>query len=167
MIQQACELIRNRLNAFLGSVDPGSDGWVVLANLIDHEGKPFPGAENKLVMFLGNVEYETSMGMPGRSAQLHGTTYANVAAPRLINVWMMFFANFYNQRYPRRPGHALAHDQLLPAVPAVHARLGSGARLAARAADGGDGEPRLHAVELRDEHDRRRSTCRWSATRCG
>ena len=94
MIQQACELIRNRLNAFLGSVDPGSDGWVVLANLIDHEGKPFPGAENKLVMFLGNVEYETSMSMPGRSAQLHGTTYTSVAAPRLINVWLMFFANF-------------------------------------------------------------------------
>src|SRR5215204_2468597 len=100
MIQQACELIRNRLNAFLGSVDPGSDGWVVLANLIDHEGKPFPGAENKLVMFLGNVEYETSMSTLGRSAQLHGTTYTSVAAPRLINVWMMFFANFYNQRYP-------------------------------------------------------------------
>jgi hypothetical protein len=100
MIQQACELIRNRLNAFLGSVDPGSDGWVVLANLIDHEGKPFPGAENKLVMFLGNVEYETSMGLAGRTSQLNGSTYATSAAPRLINVWLMFFANFYNQRYP-------------------------------------------------------------------
>jgi hypothetical protein len=99
MIQQAFELIRNRLNAFLGSVDPGSDGWVVLANLVDHEGKPFPGADNKIVMFLGNVEYESSMSLPGRTAQLNGTTYTSVAAPRLINVWMMFFANFYNQRY--------------------------------------------------------------------
>ena len=98
MIQQAFELIRNRLNAFLGSVDPGSDGWVVLANLVDHEGKPFPGADNKIVMFLGNVEYE-SMSMPARTAQLNGTMYTSTAAPRLINVWMMFFANFYNQRY--------------------------------------------------------------------
>ena len=98
MIQQAFELIRNRLNAFLGSVDPGSDGWVVLANLVDHEGKPFPGADNKIVMFLGNVEYE-SMSMPARTSQLSGTTYTSVAAPRLINVWMLFFANFYNQRY--------------------------------------------------------------------
>lgn len=98
MIQQAFELIRNRLNAFLGSVDPGSDGWVVLANLVDHEGKPFPGADNKIVMFLGNVEYE-STSLPARTAQLSGTTYASMAAPRLINVWMMFFANFYNQRY--------------------------------------------------------------------
>jgi hypothetical protein len=99
MIQQACELIRNRLNAFLGSVDPGSDGWVVLANLLDHEGKPFPGAENKLVMFVGNVEYDTSMSLAGRTTQLSGSTYTSVAAPRLINVSLMFFANFYNQRY--------------------------------------------------------------------
>jgi hypothetical protein len=99
MIQQAFELIRSRLNAFLGSVDPGSDGWVVVANLVDHEGKPFAGAENKLVMFLGNVEYETAMSLPARTTQLSGAAYASVAAPRLINVWMMFFANFSNQRY--------------------------------------------------------------------
>jgi hypothetical protein len=100
MIQQAFELIRNRLNAFLGSVDTGSDGWVVIGNLVDHEGTPYPGAENKLVMFLGNIEYEASMSLPGRTAQLNGATYTTMAAPRLINVWMMLFANFYNQRYP-------------------------------------------------------------------
>jgi hypothetical protein len=99
MIQQAFELIKDRLNAFLGSADAGGDGWVVLANLVDHEGKPFAGAENKIVMFLGNVEYEASMSLPGRTAQANGATYTTVAAPRLINVWMMFFANFYNQRY--------------------------------------------------------------------
>ena len=69
MIQQAFELIRNRLNAFLGSVDPGNDGWVVLSNIVDHEGHPFVGAENKIVMFLGNVEYETSMSTQGRTAR--------------------------------------------------------------------------------------------------
>ena len=99
MIQQAFELIRNRLNAFLGSVDPGSDGWVVLSNIVDHEGHPFVGAENKIVMFLGNVEYETSMSTQGRTQQLNGGVYSSVAAPRFINVWVMFFANFYNQRY--------------------------------------------------------------------
>jgi hypothetical protein len=99
MIQQAFELIRNRLNAFLGSADPGSDGWVVLANLVDHEGRPFPGAENKIVMFLGNVEQDTSMSRAGRTTQLNGVTYTSVAAPLLVNVWIMFFANFSNQRY--------------------------------------------------------------------
>jgi Pvc16 N-terminal domain len=100
MMRQALELIRNRLNAFLGSADPRPEGWVVLGNLVDHEGKPFPGAENKLVMFLGNVEYEASMSLPGRTAQLNGDTYVSVAAPRLINVWLLFVANFYNQSYP-------------------------------------------------------------------
>jgi len=99
MIQRVLELIRRRLNAFLGSADPGEDGWVVLANIVDHEGRPFSGAENKMVMFVGNVEYETSMSTPGRTAQRSGSTYTAVAAPRYINLSVMFFANFYNQRY--------------------------------------------------------------------
>ena len=99
MIQSALELIRGRLNAFLGSADPAADGWAVLANIVDHEGRPFSGAENKIVMFVGNIEYDTTMSTPGRTAQRTGSVYTAVAAPRYINLSVMFFANFYNQRY--------------------------------------------------------------------
>jgi hypothetical protein len=100
MLQDALELIRRRLNAFLTTGDPVADGWVVLSNLVDHEGRPFGGAENKLVMFVGNIEYEGSLSTPGRTTVRSGGAFTSVAAPRFVNVSVMFFANFLNERYP-------------------------------------------------------------------
>jgi hypothetical protein len=100
MIKPSLELIRRRLNSFLATGDPTADNWVVLANLVDHEGRPFGGAENKLVMFVGNVEYDSTIGTPGRTMQRSGAAYTAVTAPRYINVWVVFWANFMNERYP-------------------------------------------------------------------
>jgi hypothetical protein len=100
MIQHALDLIRRRLNAFLATGDPSADTWVVLSNIVDHEGRPFGGAENKLVMFVGNVEYEAAISTPGRMATRAGGSFTTAATTRYINVWVVFFANFLNERYP-------------------------------------------------------------------
>jgi len=100
MIKHVLELIRRRLNAFLAADDPTGASWVVLANLVDHEGRPFGGAENKLVMFVGNVEYEAALSTPGRTTVRSGGAYTAVPATRFINVWVVFCANFLNERYP-------------------------------------------------------------------
>lgn len=99
MLQHALELIRRRLNAYLAPGDPTADTWVVLSNLVDHEGRPFGGAENKLAMFVANVEYEGTFSAQGRMTVRTGATFTAVAAPRFINVWIVFFANFQNERY--------------------------------------------------------------------
>lgn len=100
MIQQALDLIRRRLNAYLAPGDPNADTWVVLSNVVDHEGRPFGGAENRLIMCLANVEYEVAMSTPGRNAVRMGNAFSAVAAPRFINLWVLFMANFLNERYP-------------------------------------------------------------------
>jgi len=100
MIQQSLELIRRRLNAYLAPGDPAADTWVVLSNVVDHEGRPFGGAENRLIMCLANVEYEVAMSSPGRTAVRTGSVFTSVAAPRFINAWVLFMANFLNERYP-------------------------------------------------------------------
>ena len=39
-IDTTLELIRQKLNEFFSNTDPKEEDWVILSNVVDHEGHP-------------------------------------------------------------------------------------------------------------------------------
>jgi len=99
VIQTTLELITQRLNEFIGNAIPGNEDWVILSNLVDHEGRPYEGAKNKMVVFLANIQHETVVSTWKRTVPA-GDTYAAIAPPLYINLFVLFIANFYDKNYP-------------------------------------------------------------------
>jgi hypothetical protein len=99
-IRQTLEAVRRRLNESLSSVHPRSEEWVVLSNFVDHEGRPYEGARDKLVMFLANVKHETVVSTYNRNAPGRDQSYGVVAPPLFIDVFLLFAANFWDKSYP-------------------------------------------------------------------
>ena len=100
LIQLVLELVKAKLDAFLGEAHEGHEGWVVLSNLVDHEGHPADGTKDKLVMYLANIQHETVIGTPGRTAVMGSGQYSIVAPPLYINLWLLIVANFSGKNYP-------------------------------------------------------------------
>jgi hypothetical protein len=99
------EMIRKRLNEFIQNADPRHDPWVILANLVDHGGTPYEPAQGKVVMFLANIQRETAIStnnpnVPARSSE----SYAVVAPPLYIDLFLLFVANFEGPHYTQGLG---------------------------------------------------------------
>lgn len=99
-IRQTLEAIRKRLNESLSAALPRSEEWVVLSNFTDHEGRPYEGARDKLVMFLANVKHETVISTYNRNTPAREGAYAVVAPPLFIDLFLLFAANFWDKSYP-------------------------------------------------------------------
>jgi hypothetical protein len=97
MIRTVLELIRNQLNAFLRNADPRVEDWVVLSNIVDHQGRPFAAAKGKVVMVLANITHATSAGTSSPPARATPGVGAQAALP--IELFIVFFANFDGQHY--------------------------------------------------------------------
>lgn len=98
-IQTALELIRQKLNESFKNTDPRDDDWVILSNIVDHEGRPYEAAKDKVVMVLANIQHETTISTYNRAQPVKGDQYAIVAPPLYINIFVLFFANFYDKNY--------------------------------------------------------------------
>jgi hypothetical protein len=98
-IQTTLELIRQKLNESFRNADPREDDWVVLSNIVDHDGQPNDQAKDKIVMFLANIQHETTISTYNRSVPVKGDQYAIVAPPLYINLFVLFFANFQDKNY--------------------------------------------------------------------
>ena len=98
-IQTTLELIRRKLNEFFQNADPREEDWVILSNIVDHEGHPYEPARDKIVMFLTNIQHETTISTYNRSVPVKGDQFAIVAPPLYLNLYVLFFANFYDKNY--------------------------------------------------------------------
>jgi len=99
LIETVCELIRQQLNAFFQNIDRSDEDWVILSNIVDHDGAPCQGARDKVVMVVTNITHETTISTYNAAARTGGTAYAVVQPPLYINLFILFFANFYDRRY--------------------------------------------------------------------
>lgn len=104
MIQETLELIARALNTFLRnsdlrSSDPQRDQWVILSNVTDHKGELYKETENKIVMFLANIKHETTVSTYNPAAPVKNHQYTALPPPLYIDLFVLFFANFYNQTY--------------------------------------------------------------------
>jgi hypothetical protein len=99
LIETVCELIRQRLNAFFQNIDRTDEDWVILSNIVDHDGAVCQGARDKVVMVVTNITHETIVSTYNAAARTGTTTYAIIQPPIYINLFILFFANFYDRRY--------------------------------------------------------------------
>ncbi|MEM9596575.1 MAG: DUF4255 domain-containing protein [Acidobacteriota bacterium] len=93
------ELVRSRLNESIRDVADGADDWVILSNIVEPGGAPYDEAKDKVVMFLANIQHETSISTYQRNKPVGNETYASVPAPLYINLYVLFMANFFNRNY--------------------------------------------------------------------
>jgi Pvc16 N-terminal domain len=98
-IQKTLELVRARLNEALRNALPRDEDWVVLSNLVDPEGRHYEGTKDKLVMFLANIQHETTISTYTRTQPAEGDRYAVVAPPLYVDLFLLFMANFYDRNY--------------------------------------------------------------------
>lgn len=99
ILQTTLELVRQKLNESFKNADPKNDDWVVLSDIADHEGNPHEEAKNKIVMLLTNIRHETTISTYSPAVQAGGSRFTLVAPPLYIDVFVLFFANFYGKNY--------------------------------------------------------------------
>lgn len=103
--------VEQRLNEFFRNqtmhLSDDKHEWVVLSNIVDHEGASYEGAKNKVVMFLANIAHETSISTFNRTRPIKNKgrpadappVYAADTPPLYINLYVLFLANFFNAKY--------------------------------------------------------------------
>jgi Pvc16 N-terminal domain len=100
LIQDTLELIRQRLNEYFQAADPSPEDWVILSNIVDQDGAAFEQARNKVVIFLANIQHDTTISTWRPAVPTAGDRYAIVPPPLYINLFLLFFANFSEKNYP-------------------------------------------------------------------
>lgn len=98
-IRGTLEQIRKRLNEFLWTASPRQDDWVILSNIVDHNGQPYEEAQEKVVMFLAGIQKETAVSSYNPNAAVSGNKYAVVAPPLYIDLFVLLYANFSGKNY--------------------------------------------------------------------
>src|SRR5829696_6924554 len=100
MINRVLQLIQKQVNAFLQNVDVPGDQWVIVSNVVNHEGRPYEDAKGKIVMFLANITHETTVSTYNSTARAKSSGgYVVLQPPLYIDLFVLFFANFYDQQY--------------------------------------------------------------------
>lgn len=100
-IRATLEAVRQRMNEFMQAAMPRpGEEWVVLSNLVDADGKAYDGARNRVVMFLANVQKETTISTARGMVPAGDSGYSQVAPPLYVDLFVMVTANFYDAGYP-------------------------------------------------------------------
>lgn len=98
-IRATLEAVRRRLNEFMRAAEPREDDWVVLSNLVDTDGKPVERAQNRVVMFLAGIQKETMVSTYTAAVPSGGQSYAIVAPPLYVDLYVLLLANFQDAVY--------------------------------------------------------------------
>lgn len=97
MIHAAVSHLANQLNQFLKRTFDIGEDVVLLSSLTDQDGTPAPNTSNKLVVFLVNVEKETT---PARAGGGGGALSAVSSYPPIyLNLYVMIAASFSGGNY--------------------------------------------------------------------
>ena len=99
LVGRVLELIRHRLNEYFNVADPRAEEWVILANIVDHEGRIYAAAKDKIVMMLVNIKHETVVSTYTAAVNSRTSAYQVVQPPIYIDLYILFLANFYDDRY--------------------------------------------------------------------
>lgn len=97
-IRNVLEIICQYANEYLQNIDRRPGDWVVLSNLVDHQGKINEDTRDKVVMTLYNITHETTISTY-TAAQAGQGGYAIVPAPLYIDLHVMVIANFIERAY--------------------------------------------------------------------
>jgi hypothetical protein len=99
MIRSTLEIVSAKLDAFFQASNPRTEEWVLLSNVIDHEGRAHEQAKNKIVVSLAGIQHETIISTHQRTIPVGGGQYGVVSPPLYVNLLVLFVANFNDQNY--------------------------------------------------------------------
>lgn len=97
MIHAAVSHIANQLNQFLKRTFDLGEDVVVLSNLLEQDGTVAPNINNKLVVFLVNVEKDP---VAPRQANIGSFDLSSSYPPLFLNLYVMVAGNFGSSNYP-------------------------------------------------------------------
>lgn len=97
MIHAAVSHIANQLNQFLKRSFDLNEDVVVLSNIMEQDGTLAPNINNKLVVFLVNVEKETASSRPSNLGSFDRS--ASSYPPVFLNLYVMVAGNFGCSNY--------------------------------------------------------------------
>lgn len=98
MIHAAVSHIASQLNQFLKRSFDLSEDVVVMSNILEQDGTLAPNVNNKLVVFLVNVEKETAT--PRQTNFSSSEWSVSSYPPVFLNLYVMVAANFSGGNYP-------------------------------------------------------------------
>ena len=99
MIQAAINHLATQLNAYLKRTNNLMEDIVVVSSLLEADGSAAAHANNKLILFLTNIEKDT---VPQRASQrVAGSDGRGIASsqPLYLNLYIMLAANFSGANY--------------------------------------------------------------------
>lgn len=97
MIYAAVSHIANQLNQFLKRSFDLSEDMVVMSNILEQDGTVAPDVNNKLVVFLVNVEKETALARG--TGMNYSESWTSSYPPLFLNLYVMVAANFSGGNY--------------------------------------------------------------------
>ena len=118
MISSALTHITGHLNEFLKRGLGSSEDLVILSNLVEQDGTVASHVNNRLVVFLVNVEKDSSVQRPGRDVRGASTTVVTYP-PVYLNLHVMVAAHFGNGNYAEALkflSHAVGYFQSRPVL---------------------------------------------------
>ncbi len=99
MISAALSHLASQLNQQFKSNFQLREDVVVVSNLVELDGSLAPGANNKLVLTLVNIEKDTVPFRPPSSARGTDDRLLQYSAPLFLNLYLMISANFGTGNY--------------------------------------------------------------------
>lgn len=99
MINLTLQLLATQLNQYLKRAYDLSEDVVVLSNLLDIDGNVPSNVNNKMVIFLTNIEKDATSS---RQITMRATDQQIIASspPLYLNLYVMMVANFSGNNYP-------------------------------------------------------------------
>ena len=98
MINLAVQLLAGQLNQYLRRTYNLGEDVVVVSNLLEMDGSVAANVNNKLVVFLVNIEKDA---VPFRQVSSHDVGRREMqGAPYYFNLYLMMTANFTGNSYP-------------------------------------------------------------------
>jgi len=94
MIQSAISQVRSQLNQYLRQTFDLTEDVAVLSNIVDQDGTVIAGINNKLVLFLVNIERDSTAFRPGGNGAIGFDRVALSRPPVFLNLYLMVAANF-------------------------------------------------------------------------
>lgn len=99
LIGMTLELIRNQLNQYFNNLYLDSDERVIISNIVRQDGSVYEEAKDKLVIFLANMQTETTISTFSKDKLVQGNKYVSVTPPVYLNLYVLFYANYSDANY--------------------------------------------------------------------
>lgn len=97
-IKAVLEPLCARLDAWVRGGASASEPWVVLANVMDQDGRPSAAARDRLVLSLLSLQTDTLMSA-GQALPVLADHQPQAAPPVVLNLYLLMMANFSDANY--------------------------------------------------------------------